>query len=201
MASWLHDERLGAVVAVIRGCGARRVLDLGCGDGDLVLRLADEPGIARIVGIDLSRPALDRLRARLADTDRRGAAIDLVERSVTEAGAALAGFDCAALVEVIEHLDPAHLSRLETAVFEAMRPGTVIVTTPNAEFNPLLGVPPARFRHPGHRFEWGRARFRRWGAGVAGRHGYDASYADIGGRHPDLGGASQMAVFRRRPPG
>jgi len=71
----------------------------------------------------------------------------------------------------------------------------VFITTPNNEFNPLLGVPAHRFRHPGHRFEWDRRAFRRWADGVAARYRYLCACQDIAGQHPDLGGASQMARF------
>lgn len=196
MTSWLHEERLKAVLGAIRASGARSVLDLGCGDGDLILRLLGEPGIGRIAGIDVSLPALERLRAELETRDG-GARVTLLHGSMIAPPPGLTGFDCAALVETIEHLAPEMLSRLETALFGALRPRSVTITTPNAEFNALLGVKPGRFRRPDHRFEWGRARFRAWAAGVAAREGYEVAHEDIAGRHPVLGGASQMAVFTR----
>lgn len=189
----------------MRACGARTIADLGCGDGDLLLRLAVEPRIERIVGLDLCPDALARLRARLARVRlaRAGAApaarVELMQGSMTEHHPALAGVDCAVLIETIEHIAPDRLSTLEHAVFARLHPETVIVTTPNAEFNALLGVPSHRFRHPGHRFEWDRAKFARWAAGVAARHGYAVARHDIAGRHSLLGGASQMAVFRQTP--
>jgi len=198
MTSWLHEQRLEVVHKAILSCGARTVLDLGCGDGDLLVRLSQEPGIMRLVGVELCREALARLRARIdALTPPPTAAIGLLHGSFLQGGTALAGFDCAVLVETIEHIAPGELTALERAVFAQMRPNTIIVTTPNSEFNPLLGVPPHRFRHPGHRFEWDRARFRRWAARVAVRHGYEYRCENIAGRHPVLGGASQMAVFTR----
>lgn len=195
MSSDLHEERLCAAADAVRDAGARSVVDLGCGDGALFLRLADDPSIERLVGLDISAAALARLRARLALGAPRVRRIELRQASMTDPQRDLAGFDCATLIETIEHVDPADLSRLERAVFAAMRPLTVIVTTPNAEFNALLGVPARRFRHPDHRFEWPRARFRRWARRVAGGV-YAVGFRDIGGCHPDLGGASQMAVFR-----
>ncbi len=186
----------------MRACGARTIADLGCGDGDLLLRLAVEPLIERIVGIDLCPDALARLRARLARAPARAGAapaarVELMQGSMTEHHPALAGVDCAVLIETIEHIAPDRLSTLEHAVFARLHPETVIVTTPNAEFNALLGVPSHRFRHPDHRFEWDRAKFTRWAAGVAARHGYAVTRHDIAGRHSRLGGASQMAVFRQ----
>lgn len=172
------------------------MLDLGCGDGDLLVRLAADPQIGRIVGVDLCRESLGRLRRRLDALGRKATAqVDLIHGSMTDGEAALRGFDCAFLVETIEHIDPDRLSVLERAVFAEMRPATVVVTTPNAEFNRLLGVPAHRFRHPDHRFEWDRAKFRRWAPGVAARNSYNVTCHDIAGHHPALGGASQMAVF------
>jgi small RNA 2'-O-methyltransferase len=200
LTTWLHEERLNAVRAIIRDRRARRILDLGCGDGDLLLPLALDPGIERIVGVDTDPAALSRLQRRLEEAaSENRPEIRLVHGSMTEGGAALAGFDCAILLETIEHIDPGRLSVLERNIFVAMRPATVIITTPNAEYNPLLGVPPHRFRHPGHRFEWDRAKFLKWAEGVAERQRYSMVCRDIAGHHPTLGGASQMAVFDALP--
>ena len=195
MTSWLHEQRLRAAIDVVRERRAATVLDLGCGDGDLLTRLAGEPALERIVGIDLCTSSLRRLHERIARLETRHAEIDLIHGCMTRLSDALRGFDCAVLVETIEHIDPGRLHALERAIFVHARPATVVVTTPNAEFNPVLGVPSGRFRHPDHRFEWDRARFRRWVRGVAGRNGYDVALSDVAGSHPAYGGASQMAVF------
>ena len=198
MTSWLHEQRLGDAQQAVRACGARSVLDLGCGDGDLLVRLAVAPGIERIVGLDICRDSLGRLRTRLDALGRAAAArVELVHGSMLEGGAGLAGFDCAVLIETIEHVAPGRLAVLERTVLGEMRPATVVVTTPNAEFNALLGVPAHRFRHPDHKFEWDRPTFRRWAEEVAARNGYAVACRDSGGHHPALGGASQMAVFSR----
>jgi small RNA 2'-O-methyltransferase len=186
------------VLAAIRESRARTILDLGCGDGSLLLRLAQEPGIARVVGIDVSSAALAHLQAKLLEMPAEfRERIELIHGSLSEPRPSLAGFDAAILVETIEHVDPDRLSRVERSVFHDMRPSTAVITTPNRDFNPLLGVPPHRYRHPDHRFEWGRAKFRAWVEGVARRGGYAAQCSDVAGAHPLLGGASQMAVFRR----
>lgn len=200
MTSWLHEERLKAVTDALRDSGASRVLDLGCGDGDLFVRLAVEPALTELVGLDICRPSLDRLRGRLAACGAVVPRIDLREASMTEPTTDLAGFDCALLVETIEHIDPDQLSKLERALFRMLRPQTIVITTPNAEFNPLLGVPVHRMRHPDHRFEWTRTQFRRWCGRAATTGGYEVTVKDIAGQHPDLGGASQMGVFKRIEP-
>ena len=196
MTTWLHEERLRAVRAVLRESGASRVVDLGCGDGDLFVRLAGDPQFDLLVGIDICRTSLELLRARIAGRDVRSARLVLHEASMTRPPPGLSGIDCALMVETIEHLDPAHLSQLEHALFRGIRPRVAVITTPNADFNPLLGVPAHRMRHPGHRFEWGRTRFRHWCGRVAGAAGYTLEVQDLAGHHPDRGGASQMAVFR-----
>jgi 3' terminal RNA ribose 2'-O-methyltransferase Hen1 len=210
----LHEERLEAVTEAVRASGARSLLDLGCGDGEVLVRLAREPGLERLLGLDLDAGCLEQVRLRLdaevcpparadsADASEtgehkpQGPRIALRQGSLTDLDAALIGFDCAILVETIEHIDPRALGQVEQALFARMRPRTVIITTPNAEYNPLLEVPPNRFRHPDHRFEWERARFQRWARGIAQRHGYGLRHRDIGGVHPVHGGASQMALFR-----
>ncbi len=221
----LHEERLEAVVAAVRASGARSLLDLGCGEGDVLVRLARDPDLEHLLGLDLDARCLQQVRLRLAaempagfsaaaanraephqmyDDERAGPGngprIELRQGSLTEPDASLSGFDCAILVETIEHIDPRDLAQVEQALFARMRPRTAIITTPNAEFNPLLEVPPNRFRHPDHRFEWDRARFQRWARGIAQRHAYSLRHRDIGGVHPLYGGASQMALFRREEP-
>jgi len=194
----LHRQRLDAVLAAIRASGARSVLDLGCGNGDLLLPLVQSVEIERVVGVDLSATALESLRQALARLPAPVAAkASLHHGSMTEPDPGLGCIDLAVLSETIEHVAPDQLSRLESALFRRLRPRGVIVTTPNAEFNPLLGVPAHRFRHPDHRFEWDRARFRAWASGVAARNGYAVAFADLAGAHPVLGGASQMAQFQR----
>jgi hypothetical protein len=101
-------------------------------------------------------------------------------------------------MEAIEHLDAVRLEALQHNVFSHLRPSTVIVTTPNAEFNPLYeGLEPGRLRHKDHRFEWTRHEFETWAGTVAEAAGYSVSYKPVGDEDPVLGPATQMAVFRR----
>lgn len=196
MRSELNDQRMAAVLAALCYSGARSVADLGCGPGDLLLRLAAEPRFERILGLDLSAAALAQARQRLQEEGGEGVArITLLQGSFLEPDPRLAGFEAAALVETIEHVEPERLSALERAVFARARPGTVVVTTPNQEYNLLYDMGRRRFRNPDHRFEWPRQRFRDWAEGVAARNGYRVGFAGIGPAHPRLGCATQMAVF------
>jgi small RNA 2'-O-methyltransferase len=200
VTSSLHDQRFTEVLAVLAAHSCGTVLDLGCGKGDFLLRLLDQPHVTLVTGIEPDLPSLTSLRAALAQ--HVGAArARVLQGSVLDPLGwwhQVAAPDAAVMVEVLEHLDPSHLSRLETALFARIAAPLTIITTPNADFNPLLGVPPHRFRHPGHRFEWGRAKFRGWADSVALRWRLAVQVSDIAGNHPDLGGASQMAVFLRQ---
>lgn len=197
----LHEQRLAAVLAELKACGARRVLDLGCGEGKLLQRLLADGGFDAITGLDVSYRALERARERL-HLERLAPAhrerVQLLHGALTYRDARLAGYDAAAAVEVIEHLDPDRLAAFARVVFEAARPQTVIVTTPNAEYNPLFPtLPTGARRHPDHRFEWTRQEFQGWATAVAGRYGYAVRFAPIGPADPAVGAPSQMGVFTR----
>jgi 3' terminal RNA ribose 2'-O-methyltransferase Hen1 len=192
----LHEARLDAVRRHLLVEGARTVLDLGCGPGELIAQLVPERQFERIVGIDISMAALAAARESLGlDEHMKGDKVSLLHMSFSEPSEALSGFDAAALVETIEHIDPGGLSAVEHVVFGCYRPRLILVTTPNQEYNVLHGVLPGSFRHPDHRFEWCRSRFQSWASGVARRNNYAVSFIDIGEPDPDLGSSTQMAKF------
>jgi 3' terminal RNA ribose 2'-O-methyltransferase Hen1 len=188
------------VQSVLKASGARRVLDLGCGTGALLSRLIKED-YELIVGVDVSLRSLEQAARRMqldGMHDAQRQRIKLLHSPLTYRDKRLAGFDAAALVEVIEHLDPPRLAAFEQNIFGSASPSTVVVTTPNAEYNghweTLLA---GQFRHPDHRFEWTREQFSEWGDGVAARHGYGVRYLPIGPVDNELGPPTQMAVFSR----
>jgi len=197
----LHEQRLGAVLAALKGSGAKRILDLGCGEGRLLSLLLADRQFTEILGMDVSYRTLemaqDKLRLdRLPPTQRER--ITLIQGSLIYRDARLAGYDAAAVVEVIEHLDANHLAAFARALFEFARPRTVTVTTPNVEYNPKFETLPAgKFRHKDHRFEWTRAEFQTWADGVCARFGYGVRLLPIGPEDAEVGAPSQMAVFER----
>ena len=197
----LNAQRMGSVLATLKASGATNVLDLGCGEGNLLRDLLKEKQFARIVGVDVSIRALerasDRLKLdRLPDMQRRR--IELLHGSLIYRDERLAGFDAAAVIEVIEHLDPPRLRAFERAVFEFARPNTVVITTPNREYNVMWETLPAgKFRHRDHRFEWTRSEFRDWAERVAEVHGYAVRFLPIGPVDDVVGSPTQMGVFER----
>lgn len=195
----LHERRLDRVAALIAEAGAGRVLDLGCGDGKLVARLIRDPAVTEIVGVEVSSQELARADARFADLpEAQKRKLRLLQGSLIYRDVRLRGFDCAALVEVIEHVEPDRLPHLERTLFGDARPAMLIVTTPNRDHNVLFeGLQAGAFRHPDHCFEWSRREFEAWGTRVAAEHGYAVRFEGIGEAHPAHGAPGQIAVFTR----
>lgn len=197
----LHNIRLDCVADVLRQRHVRSVLDLGCGEGKLISRLIKERGIDRIVGVDPSVRALEAARRKLRLHQAGDAMLERVKLqmgSLTYGDRRWKGFDAATLVEVIEHIEPHRLSALVMSVFADARPGVVIVTTPNREYNALFEkMKPNQLRHPDHRFEWTRAEFEAWANAAATDNGYAVEIAPVGPVDETHGGPSQMAIFTR----
>jgi 3' terminal RNA ribose 2'-O-methyltransferase Hen1 len=198
----LNDIRHQTVLRAIQDVDATTVLDLGCGEGRLLRLLLGDRRFVRIVGVDVSMRTLDIARERLnvdRMPDRQRERLTLLQSALTYRDRRLTGFDAAALVEVIEHLDPARVPALERALFVHARPGTVVLTTPNRDWNAAIpALSGGNLRHRDHRFEWTRAEFAAWTARVAAEFDYTVDLTGIGDPHPDLGSPTQMAVFRCR---
>ena len=201
----LHEQRLGAVLAALRASGARRVLDLGCGEGKLLRELLKDKQFEEVVGMDVSIRSLETAHDRLKldrTPEKQAARLKLIHGSLMYRDGRWEGFAAAAVVEVVEHLDPPWLSAFERVVFEFARPRTVVLTTPNQEYNVTWeNVGAERLRHPDHRFEWTRQEFRDWAEGIAGRFGYSVRFLPIGPEDVMLGSPTQMGVFTRMEPG
>ncbi len=197
----LHDQRLSAVLSALKESGAKRILDLGCGEGKLLAMLLKDSQFTDILGMDVSYRSLEIAQERL-HLDRmppkQRERITLMQGSLIYRDARLSGYDAAAVVEVIEHLDAARLAAFGRALFEFARPQIVAVTTPNAEYNPKFETLPAgQFRHKDHRFEWTRAEFQSWADGICSRFGYTANFLPLGPEDAEVGAPSQMAIFER----
>jgi 3' terminal RNA ribose 2'-O-methyltransferase Hen1 len=194
----LADQRLDAALAAVRSARAETVLDLGCGTGKLLARLLAETSV-RVVGVDVSHRALEAAGRYLhLDTmaPRQRERVELLHGALTYRDARLSGFDVAAVIEVIEHLDPQRLPSFERSLFGYAHPRRVILTTPNREYNPLFTTLPAgELRHRDHRFEWTRSDFASWADSVAHRYGYRVEISGIGPADSRVGQPTQLAVF------
>lgn len=195
----LGEQRMRAVLSTLHDTGATRVLDLGCGEGRLIGELLRDPSIHSVTGLDVSHRALEVARERLrldTMTNQQRERVALIHGSLTYRDERLSGHDAAVAMEVIEHIDASRLDAFEEVVFGAARPRTLIVTTPNAEYNPLFaGLTGGELRHGDHRFEWTRKQFQDWSRQVAERRKYDVRFQAIGPEHPAFGPPTQMGVF------
>lgn len=197
----LHTQRLEQVTAKLVELGAASVIDLGCGEGRLIQLLIKQRSIKQIRGMDVCVRSLELAARRLRLDDASESLrrrVELIHGSLMYRDSRLAGFDAAAIVEVIEHLDLARLAAFERVVFEFAKPQYVVLTTPNIEYNAVFDtMEPGQLRHNDHRFEWTRAEFQAWCDGICERFKYRVEITGIGEAHEDYGSPSLMGVFSR----
>lgn len=199
----LHDKRLDRVTELVQSLQPDTLVDLGCGGGKLLLRLLRKTKVPDILGIDVDSRSLEiaskRLRLETLPEKQRSR-IKLAQGALTYRDPRIEGRDVATLVEVIEHLEPDRLDSLERVLFHHARPGTLIVTTPNREYNALFEtLSHDKLRHPDHRFEWTRAEFLAWAEGVSLENGYSFTIEPLGDEDEAHGAPSQIAIFTRNP--
>ncbi len=197
----LAEQRIGAILSVLRAADAHTVLDLGCGSGKLLAALWKDAAFQKVAGSDVSIGALEAAERRLhveQMSARQRERLTLFQSALTYRDRRFEGYDAAVLMEVIEHIDPERLPALQDALFGAARPRAVLVTTPNVEHNVRFEtLPEGTLRHRDHRFEWTRAEFEAWGAAVASDHDYRVRFLPVGMLDPEVGAPTQMAVFER----
>lgn len=195
----LHEQRLSLTLEQLKKSGAKRVLDLGCGEGKLLRLLLKEKQFEEILGMDVSYRSLEIAKDRLhfdRMTSKQLERIKLIQGSLLYRDKRLSGYDAAAIVEVIEHLDTSRLTAFEKTVFSFARPQTVVITTPNIEYNRKYETLAAgTFRHTDHRFEWTRSEFETWAKNIAGLYSYQVEFLPVGPEDAEAGAPSQMGVF------
>jgi 3' terminal RNA ribose 2'-O-methyltransferase Hen1 len=195
----LNTRRLTTVVQALKDAGATSVIDMGCGEGNLLSLLLEDRSFSRIAGMDVSWQALERASQhlkleRLPDVQKNR--ITLFQSSLTYKDERFCGYDAACVVEVIEHLDENRLSAFEQVLFGETKPVAVVLTTPNLEYNENYAfLHEGNLRHGDHRFEWTRDEFSSWAHTVAKRYGYTVTISQIGDEDETRGTPTQMGVF------
>lgn len=195
----LHEHRHQTVLEELKAAAVTSVLDFGCGEGRLLRELLKEKSFQKIIGLDVSIQTLQTAQRRLRLDQlpqSKAERIQLLQGSLMYRDQRLQGMDAAAVVEVIEHLDPPRLASFERVLFEFTRPRVIVLTTPNRDYNAFWpSLPAGSFRHPDHRFEWSRSEFTQWVERVSQRFGYTFTIKPLGPVQEALGAPSQMAVF------
>ena len=195
----LNQQRLELVAEVIKQHQAKRVIDLGCGEGKLIKYLLKNKSIEQILGVDVSYRTLEIAKKRLKLDDlpfHQKDKIQLIQGSLIYRDQRFNNYDAATVIEVIEHLDLNRLAALERVIFEFARPKLVIVTTPNIEYNVRFeSLPNHKLRHRDHRFEWTRKEFQDWANNVAKKFNYQVTFQGIGDVDAEVGTPTQMAIF------
>ncbi len=197
----LNQQRLETVTATLKQCQVKRVIDLGCGEGNLLQVLAKDNFFTQITGVDVSYRSLEIAQKRLDQLllgSQQRERIHLMQGALTYRDRRCNGYEGATLIEVIEHLDLPRLAALERVVFEFAHPNVAIVTTPNVDYNVnFAGLAHGSLRHKDHRFEWTRQEFQTWANNVAQRFRYTVRFEGIGRHDPIVGSPTQMAVFEQ----
>ncbi|MEL7141225.1 MAG: 3' terminal RNA ribose 2'-O-methyltransferase Hen1 [Cyanobacteria bacterium J06643_4] len=198
----LNQQRMEQVVDVLKGQGAKSVIDLGCGEGSLLRMLLQARTFERVMGMDVSYRELEKAKRRLKDElspMQQQHRVDLIQGSLIYRDDRLKGYDAATVIEVIEHMDLDRLAAFERVLFEFTQPPVVIITTPNSEFNVRFAMLPAgQMRHQDHRFEWTRREFEVWAQKVCDKFHYTVTFQGIGFDDPDVGSPTQMGVFKKQ---
>ena len=197
----LNRQRLETVKNAVLKSGAKSVIDLGCGSAPLTAMLLKEPQIRKITACDVAARALEKAAQRLNIYKLPSVLrekLTLIQGSLTYRDQRFEGYDCACIVEVIEHIEPMRIPAFERVIFEFAKPGTVILTTPNREYNVNYEkLEDDKLRHGDHRFEWTRDEFRQWTEHVCSKFGYSCVISGIGENDEAHGQPTQMGVFTK----
>lgn len=198
----LNQTRLRAVMDEVLNSGAKSVIDMGCGEGNLTRLLIREKQLTKVAAFDVSFTALERCRSKLK-VDRLHETLhnklDLFQSSLTYRDKRFEGFDCACVIEVIEHMDISRLTAFTRALFEFASPKTIILTTPNIEYNVNYEhMKENALRHSDHRFEWNREQFIDWANSVCEKYGYNVEIKEIGDSDDETGTPTQMGIFTKQ---
>ena len=189
----LNTMRYEAIVNQVKQLQHSIVIDMGAGEGKLTEQLAQIKTIDKLYAVDPSNAALMKMTKRFSDAEFsvtptiQWGSLYYEEDNFRKA-------DVFILCEVIEHINEDRLPQLMHLITDTYAPKSIIITTPNAEYNRVYEL--QQMRHDDHRFEWTRAQFKAWCSKVSPQ--YELHFEGIGVEHPAYGTPTQMCVMTRR---
>ncbi|XP_075688356.1 small RNA 2'-O-methyltransferase [Rhinoderma darwinii] len=202
----LYEQRYEFVKSYVDTHRPKKVADLGCSECSLLHRLKFRDCIEELVGVDIDKDVLKRkgyiltpLAIHYLEPLERSLTVTLYHGSVSEKDPALLGFHLITCIELIEHLETDVLEKFQDVLFGFMAPNSVVISTPNVEFNVLLSKKTS-FRHPDHKFEWNRKEFQSWAMSIAREYNYMVEFTGVGeakSEIKDVGFCSQIGIFSK----
>lgn len=196
----LNKLRYQRLVKIIEDLAAREsIVDFGAGEGKLSVRLGFIPGVKEILAVEPTEKEQLRALKRFSEASRKDDFIapTPVWGSLFYYDEQLCGKDVMILSEVIEHIDESRLPRVMDTILGSYKPQVLLITTPNAEYNPVYQMEEG-IRHKDHRFEWSRAEFAEWTYCLARNYAYEVQIDGIGEEAEGYGHPSQLAILTRQ---
>lgn len=159
-ARWRATERpgnpyrptqVGVLLALVAGARPHRVVDLGCGPGQVAHRLLERLPDVELVCLDGSATMLDRARETLRT---HAARVEYVEAPMESAWeeAVGGGVDVVFAVQSVHHLEREAKQALFATVGRVLRPGGLFLLADRIAFDPRL--------FESYLTLWNRARLR-----------------------------------------
>ncbi len=172
------------------------IVDLGSGEGKLSSLLAYIEGVEELLAVEPSEIAMKKALKRFEALEGVSVSPTPTWGSLFYYDARLQHKDVIVLCEVIEHIDEERLPKIMSLLLTQYSPQTLILTTPNAEYNKVYEL--NTMRHNDHRFEWTREQFQKWCSAMNTHEQYELSFTGIGDQHELYGQPTQMCIFRKK---
>ncbi|MEG0258608.1 MAG: methyltransferase domain-containing protein [Lysinibacillus sp.] len=172
------------------------IVDFGSGEGKLSSLLAHVEGVHELLAVEPNAVAMKKAVKRFDALENVLVMPKPTWGSLFYFDARLQQKDVIVLCEVIEHIDEERLPKVMALLLTQYSPNTLIVTTPNAEYNAVYELD--EMRHDDHRFEWTRAKFQQWCHDMNTDEHYELSFTGIGELHEQYGQPTQMCIYTKR---
>lgn len=179
--------------------GARRVVDLGCGEGYYLRALVADPTITEVVGVDVSPRALAKAERRLnpdrlSDHQRAKVLAAAVVGDLPRRSAGGVRRDPADRGHRAPRARPDRIAGVERVRSGPSRPRDR--DHPESGVQPALRAAGGQVAAPGSPLRMEPCRVRRLGGSRGVRSGYRVSFRTVGDVDPDSGSPTQLALSR-----